>query len=276
LSERKKSSIIISQGDRRLAAAGERVSKNDFVNRFVAEIDRAKTMDVAMDILADTVARLGFPRVLYAFTPTPRAANGRLIPPPVICRNFPANWERRWPQYNTNDPYYHACFDGDLTVDWTRLRREKPLSPMEREACRYMDDFGMDQGVTVPIHLPRGQFAAMSAIWREAGGTDEWASTVTRTRNRVFLIAHHFHAVTHRKFGKPIEVLPPVRLSPRETECLTWAARGKTAQDTAQILNRSVETVRLHLKNAMSKLGALNRAHAVAKAMQLSLLSPEP
>ena len=63
-------------------------------------------------------------------------------------------------------------------------------------------------------------------------------------------------------------------LSPRELECLTWAARGKTAEDCGLILGRSPETVRIHLKHAIRKLNAANTTHAVAKAILLELIEP--
>jgi DNA-binding CsgD family transcriptional regulator len=62
-------------------------------------------------------------------------------------------------------------------------------------------------------------------------------------------------------------------LTPREGECLTWAARGKTSDEIAAILHRSTETVEFHLSNAMLKLQARNRAHAVAIACTRGLIA---
>jgi len=61
-------------------------------------------------------------------------------------------------------------------------------------------------------------------------------------------------------------------LTPRETECLTWAARGRTSAEIAQLLNRSMETVEFHLSNAMLKLRARTRTHAVAIACLRGLI----
>lgn len=56
-------------------------------------------------------------------------------------------------------------------------------------------------------------------------------------------------------------------LSPRETECLTWAARGKTSQETAMILGLSHYTINEHLATAIKKLNTCNKAMAIAKAV---------
>jgi DNA-binding CsgD family transcriptional regulator len=57
-------------------------------------------------------------------------------------------------------------------------------------------------------------------------------------------------------------------LTPRELEVLTWVARGKTAHDTAQILGIAKRTVDEHVQTIIRKLGAANRTHAIAIALQ--------
>jgi len=61
-------------------------------------------------------------------------------------------------------------------------------------------------------------------------------------------------------------------ITPRERECLAWASEGKTAWETAAILDISEHTVVVHLKNAGHKLGAANRLQAVAEALRLGLI----
>lgn len=56
-------------------------------------------------------------------------------------------------------------------------------------------------------------------------------------------------------------------------EVLRWAARGKTAEDTGEVLNISGRTVEKHLQTAMEKLGAAHKAHAVALAISRGLIS---
>jgi DNA-binding NarL/FixJ family response regulator len=65
-----------------------------------------------------------------------------------------------------------------------------------------------------------------------------------------------------------------VRLSEREIETLTWAARGKTSAEIAQILGTTKRTVDFHLDNARGKLGVANRTEAVIKAAQHRLIKP--
>jgi DNA-binding NarL/FixJ family response regulator len=62
-------------------------------------------------------------------------------------------------------------------------------------------------------------------------------------------------------------------LSPREGEILALLAHGLSGEQAAQQLFLSPETVRTHVRNAMAKLDASTRVHAVALAMQRGEIS---
>ena len=53
---------------------------------------------------------------------------------------------------------------------------------------------------------------------------------------------------------------------------LEWIRKGKTNWEIAVILGVAERTVKFHLQNAMSKLGATTRSQAVAAALSLDLL----
>jgi len=57
-------------------------------------------------------------------------------------------------------------------------------------------------------------------------------------------------------------------LSPREREILDLLSKGLTGEDSAARLFLSPETVRTHIRNAMHKLEANTRTHAIALALQ--------
>jgi DNA-binding CsgD family transcriptional regulator len=61
-------------------------------------------------------------------------------------------------------------------------------------------------------------------------------------------------------------------LTPRETEVLTWVAKGKTAREIAELLHIAKRTVDEHVQAATRKLGAANRTQAVAFALQNHLV----
>ena len=65
-----------------------------------------------------------------------------------------------------------------------------------------------------------------------------------------------------------------IELNDREIETLTWAARGKTSAEIAQILGLTKRTIDFHIDNARAKLGAATRTEAVIKAATGRLIEP--
>jgi LuxR family quorum sensing-dependent transcriptional regulator len=57
-------------------------------------------------------------------------------------------------------------------------------------------------------------------------------------------------------------------LTSRESEVLTWVARGKSAWEIGEILHITKRTVDEHVHTAARKIGAANRTHAVALAIR--------
>ncbi len=57
-------------------------------------------------------------------------------------------------------------------------------------------------------------------------------------------------------------------LTARERDALAWVAEGKSDWEIAVILGLSETTVRFHVDNARKKLGAVNRAQAVARMLR--------
>jgi len=63
--------------------------------------------------------------------------------------------------------------------------------------------------------------------------------------------------------------LRDIALTPRETEVLSWLAKGKTNRDIADILGMSPRTVNKHLEHVFEKLGVETRSAAAAIAGKL-------
>jgi PAS domain S-box-containing protein len=64
--------------------------------------------------------------------------------------------------------------------------------------------------------------------------------------------------------GEAAAQIVPGQLTPREDEIVRLVALGRTNNEIAAQLHLSPETVRSHIRNAMEKTGARNRAHLVA------------
>lgn len=59
------------------------------------------------------------------------------------------------------------------------------------------------------------------------------------------------------------------QLTPREIECVHWAAQGKTSWEISKILGITERTVNFHLSNSMQKTGSSNRQQLVRNCMNI-------
>ena len=67
--------------------------------------------------------------------------------------------------------------------------------------------------------------------------------------------------------------VPAIDLSPRERECLLWAARGKTYAEIALILGIASASVKTHLDKSRYKLNCVSLSQATAAAVALGIFS---
>jgi DNA-binding CsgD family transcriptional regulator len=73
-------------------------------------------------------------------------------------------------------------------------------------------------------------------------------------------------------FAAAEEPAPPTLLTPREIEILTAIGEGMSNKSAARALGISAHTVKFHLEAVFAKLGAANRAEAVAKGLRRRLI----
>jgi DNA-binding NarL/FixJ family response regulator len=105
----------------------------------------------------------------------------------------------------------------------------------------------------------------------EAGGVDYVVKPVGAPQVRARLATHVRNARAMRIARDAIESKLPSRLTTaaltqRETEVLSWVAKGKTNKDIGQILGMSSRTVNKHLEHVFEKLGVETRSAAAALA----------
>jgi DNA-binding NarL/FixJ family response regulator len=73
-------------------------------------------------------------------------------------------------------------------------------------------------------------------------------------------------------FAQADEPAAPTLLTPREIEILTAIGEGMSNKSAARALGISAHTVKFHLEAVFAKLGAANRAEAVAKGLRRRLI----
>mgnify|MGYP006421827707 CR=1 FL=1 len=170
----------------------------------------------------------------------------------------------RQPFYWSNLPHWHDA--------------QKPRSGPKRFGVRIMQlafDHNIGDGLIVPIHSKDCKGRTMDTLvtlYAERQSHPETPDPEIRSWLPAIL-----HATNNRMCeiepGLTGRFVPDHRLTDRECETLRWAARGKTVDETGEILKISERTVEKHLEHAMDKLGAANKAHAVALAITQGVIA---
>jgi LuxR family quorum sensing-dependent transcriptional regulator len=147
---------------------------------------------------------------------------------------------------------------------WSDVYAEADQSGLQ--VLKDLQDFGMIDGLAVPIHLPNGSVHIVTIATAEY----ELSPRDERALHMASLYLH-----TRMTALRAPAAPPPARsLTPRERECLQWVAAGKTDWEISQILSISEQTVHGYVQNAMTKLGARTRAQAVALALLSAQIRP--
>ena len=82
-------------------------------------------------------------------------------------------------------------------------------------------------------------------------------------------------AITPGVAARLAEFTPRVDLTEREVQVLRLAAKGLRNRDIAQVIGRSQETVKVHLKHLMAKLGVEDRTEAVTLGLRRGIIHLE-
>jgi PAS domain S-box-containing protein len=118
--------------------------------------------------------------------------------------------------------------------------------------------------------LRAGDFAGEAELVRADGGlvAVQWGGhPEVVTGNRLVLLVALSTSRWGRHFRRSASLAPEGGLSERERQVVRLVADGHSGPEIADELHISHDTVRTHVRNAMTKLGARSRAHLVAKAI---------
>jgi len=186
-----------------------------------------------------------------------------------LCGTYPDIWVQQYlrQDYLRVDPVIQGCYQRFHPVDWKWLDWSgKAARAFQQEAMPY----GVgNQGFSVPIHGPTGQFALLSVSHHCDDAT--WQGLTARHRRSLVLIAHSIHqrALDFEPDRGGAKIQP---LSRREVHGLSLLAMGHSRAQVAQTLNISEHTLRVYIESARRKLGAVNTLHAVARATARGLI----
>ena len=132
------------------------------------------------------------------------------------------------------------------------------------------DAYGIGGAIISPCHLPSGVIGAI--VWATPDRSLDVSAVFAAHAVELHVLTLKLMATYHDFRGaSPTDLA--VTLTRRETQCLKWAAAGKTDHEIATIIGISQPTVRFHITNSSRKLGVSGRSQAVHRATTLAILA---
>ncbi|TFF19740.1 LuxR family transcriptional regulator [Jiella endophytica] len=232
----------------------------DDMFRFVDCIQHLEDKDAIADELFRTVRTFGFTSYGISGLPQP----GESIEPYFLLSGWHPEWFDRYVgnDYVHHDPVIANTLRTDDPFTWKEACEGRKLGPKARAVMDEATEFGMHDGLTVPIYSLNG----LSAVVTFGG---ERIDLSARDRGALHLIAIYAHSQIRRLISQRSEKLEDsAPFSHRERECVLWCAAGKTNWEIGRITGLAEKTVETYLRNASAKVGAINRAQLVAESFR--------
>jgi LuxR family quorum sensing-dependent transcriptional regulator len=240
------------------------------LNKFTAQVTRAKTPGAILDSLDEFAAKLLPVNVLGVGRMPRRTSNWRSIElgkDVFLHSSAPVEW---WNEYAAKaaegyDPGIMMAKTSLVPYTWTETMQT--LEPVGIERWPY--ELALKYGIRDALTCCVGQ------RWLVAYWSRQVLCNVLTHPLRMLLIAAAGFAALRleevigddpRRFGDG------PRITPRELAALRMVSLGMANSEVAKRLDIGEETVRSHLKKVQGKLGARNRTHAAAEAIRQQLI----
>lgn len=187
--------------------------------------------------------------------------------------NYPDEWMKSYlgDEMQKHDPVVKYCFENAAPICWDKLvQLEQYVDPAGAAIMERAAGCGLANGLSIPIKGSGGEMAIFSLATKNIDRIGERLSNAlshAQTLGTELLDAFRRLKSDDPEFSQG-------KLTTREKECLFWACEGKTTWEISKIVNVSERTIIFHLASATNKLGAVNRQHAVAKAIISGLIRP--
>jgi len=217
------------------------------------------------------VRSFGFDSFMYGMSTAPQ--------PHRDSRSFVwTTLSREWVSIYDQKSYIEI--DPRLTQTWRRVtpilwdRHSHDGDARVASFLNHAAQYGVGSGVAVPLRDPSHPLVVVALNSGQRELTALRRHEITTALGDIVLLASHFHELFMASFVD--SGLPPRQqgapLSPREVQCLQFAAHGLTSGDIGKKLGLVERTVNFHFSNIISKLAAANRGEAIAVAIARGII----
>ncbi|MDT6941453.1 LuxR family transcriptional regulator [Brucella pseudogrignonensis] len=188
------------------------------------------------------------------------------IPPSWVARYSAKNYFVIDPIFQEDAPYFRSDVSGVVRD----LKEDADVCPAVAEMLQDAEKHGMgNMLIAVSARNSKGGVGC-TLFGFDLDESQDREQFVSKLRPRLLSISGIIQNALcgHKEAGAVASLL-----TPREIDCLRWAANGKTDGEIAEILSIARWTVVTYLQNAKIKLNCSNRTSAVATALSLGIIA---
>ncbi|MVV50138.1 LuxR family transcriptional regulator [Pseudomonas sp. PB120] len=222
-----------------------------------------KRLSMTTDIETAYEISLGFAKNIgykfFAFSTTCRTQNGSLKT--VRLNNYPVEFESDYVEKQSRDidPVVAHCNQTTMPILWQEELFSS--SPWLWDALEYQ---GMQHGWSQSVHDESSDLCSILSLARSHCPVS--ALELYENLGYSIFMGRHLHDLIAPTLPQLAPRPPPPHLSQREIDVLKLAADGKTAGESAVILNVTARTINFHVQKAIEKFRVNNKLSAVIAA----------
>jgi LuxR family quorum sensing-dependent transcriptional regulator len=230
----------------------------------IRSIQATEAADETLGVLSSFVEAYGFERIFL----------GQLVNPanvPLKDILYLSDWpeelkeHRRRQMAILHDPIAICALRSKRPFSWAEAREH--ASRAGKIVVDMVHDYGITDGMMFPMHALESVSGGVSL-----GGSSRLELSPTQIRELEIVCQTVYYHLEEMLGPFPYQKL--AELTRRETECVQFAAAGKSNWEIAKILGIKEDTVKKTLRRAGDKLETVNRAHLVASAIAKNQIFP--
>ncbi len=235
---------------------------------YISTLERATTTQQVCCELLKITGRYGLDRLIAGSMPNQKSTQQELEEH-IIFSGWPIEWLQRYVSLNyvDDDPVIAHIKRSLNPFKWEAAAADATGSERERRIAGEAREFKLNNGYAIPMISLDGVVMAVSLGGEKIDMPETDLGTIGLVST--YAIGRAIQIASNRREAIPEER----RLTPREVECMRWAAEGKTEWEISVILGISEHTSEKHLLNAKHKLRAANRVEAVARAIRFGYIT---
>lgn len=227
-------------------------------DRFAALAAQCSSLEGLRVLLHDACRELGFEFFALLHHASLGADHSNLI----RIDNYPESWVATLLNsgFSSDDPIHLASLRANAGFAWSEVGSLIPLGPRHKRILAASRRFGLGDGFTVPVNVPREPSGSCSFALRPG-------VAIPAPRLLCAEIIGN-HAFKEARRLQPVQIFRPrPHLSKREIECVRLVALGKSDWEIGAILGISSETASQYVKRARLAYGVVSRTQLAVSAL---------